>query len=457
MPLLAGPNTVRDFYLGLLAAVRGEDLATGASFLQVRTRKSKKRKPQKSLAVSRPQWPEPLLGGKYIRMLERHLHVLRAADTQGNRQLGYEEVLIAHLVAFFNPTLRSLRTLEDFSQTRQAQRSLSGRRLCKSTLADFHRVVEPALLEPLIARLHAAAVRRGTTVGRPDLPTTLGQVLAVDGSFFAVAADVAWAVRHRTNKGKRRASVRLDVHLDVTTWLPEVVDVAGRGQSEAQRAAQHIQPGAIHLYDRGIFSFDLLAAQLTAGAGFVHRVREPGARSPRFLVEHEQVLGAEDPAAGVVTDSLGHLVGSTHRQAPAEVLREVVIMVPDQPGETVRLLTNLLDLEAWGIGTLYRYRWQVELFFRWLKVYAHFDHLLSESRPGILLSFYVAVIGVLLSYLHTGVQPSKYAFSLLGLVASGAATLEDIAPILAERERRIALERARLARRRQPCKGRNLS
>jgi hypothetical protein len=304
-------------------------------------------------------------------------------------------------------------------------------------------------------RLHTEAVRRGPVLRRPDLPATLGQVLAVDGSFFAVAAEVAWAVRHRTNKGKRRASGRLDVHLDVTTWLPEVVDVAGRGQSEAQRAAQHIQPGASHLYDRGIFSFDLLAAQLTAGTGFVHRLREPGERSPRFLVQREQALRAKDHAAGVLTDSLGQLAGSTHRRAPAEVLREVVIAVPDQPGETVRLLTNLLDLEAWVIGMLYRYRWQVELFFRWLKVYAHFEHLLSESRPGILLSFYVAVIGVLLSYLYTGAQPSKYAFSLLGLVASGTATLEDIAPILAERERRIALERARMANRRvaQPRAG----
>jgi len=152
--------------------------------------------------------------------------------------------------------------LEDFSQTRQAQRYLSVRKLCKSTLADFHRVVEPTLLEPIIDCLYPVAGGRGTAVRRPGLPVTLGQVLAVDGSFFAVAADMAWAVRHRTNRGKRRASVRLDVHLDVTTWLPEVVDVTGRGQSEAQHAAQHPQPGALHLYDRGIFSFDLLAAPL---------------------------------------------------------------------------------------------------------------------------------------------------------------------------------------------------
>ena len=108
-----------------------------------------------------------------------------------------------------------------------------------------------------------------------------------------------------------------------------------------------------------------------------------------------------------------------------------------------------MEVEAWAIALLYRYRWQVELFFRWLKIFANFAHLISESRQGILLSFYVAVIGVLLMYLHTGAKPSKYAFSLLGLVANGASTLEEIAPILAERERRIALESARRARRKE--------
>jgi hypothetical protein len=89
------------------------------------------------------------------------------------------------------------------------------------------------------------------------------------------------------------------------------------------------------------------------------------------------------------------------------------------------------------------------LFFRWLKCFAHFAHLISESRQGVLRSFYVAVIGVLWMVLHSGAKPSKYAFSLLGVVVSGGATLEEIAPILAERERRAALDRASLARRKQ--------
>ncbi len=325
----------------------------------------------------------------------------------------------------------------------------SNRAPYKSTLSDFHRVADPVLLAPIIERLKAVAATKGLRPTPAGLPETLGQVLAVDGSFFTVAADVAWAVAHRTNRGEKRACVRLDMHLDVATWLPQIVDVSGGETSEAENAAATITPGAIHVYDRGIFSFDLLERQQKAKAFFVHRLREPGPRCPKFSGETQRPLTPKDEAAGVVSDTLGRMAGSQHRTAPDIVLREVIVQSPDEPGGVIRLLTNLLEVEAWAIALLYRYRWQVELFFRWLKCFANFAHWISESRRGVLLSFYVAVIGVLLMYLHTGAKPSKYAFSLLGLVASGASTLEEIAPILAERERRIALEAARRARRKE--------
>jgi hypothetical protein len=393
-----------------------------------------------------PDWTEPIRGGKYLRLLEKHVRGLRESDPHGNRELFADDVILAHLLAFFNPTLRSLRTIEDFSQTRQARRHLSIRKLCKSTLSDFHRLADPTILQPIIARLQGAARQQGGPQPA-GLPDTLAHVLAVDGSFFALAADVAWAVRHGTNTGKKRASARLDVHLDVATWLPEVIDVCGAETSEAASACRHIRPGAIHVYDRGIFSFALLEAQVQAGAFFVHRLREAGERSPQFTATDERPLTPADRAAGVLSDRVGYLAGSTHRRAPAVLLREIIIQAPDEPGGQVRLLTNLLELPAHVVGLLYRYRWQVELFFRWLKVFAHFDHLISASRSGILLSFYVAVLGVLLIYLFSHAKPSKYAFSLLTLVAQGAATLEEIAPILQERERQIAVAKARQARR----------
>jgi len=115
-------------------------------------------------------WPEPITGGKYVRMLEKHVRMSREDRAHGNRPLFLDDVVIAHLLAFFNPTLRSLRTIEDFSQTRQAQRHISVRRLCKSTLSDFHRVAEPALLKPLVERLQAAAAAKGMRTTPRGLP-----------------------------------------------------------------------------------------------------------------------------------------------------------------------------------------------------------------------------------------------------------------------------------------------
>ena len=93
------------------------------------------------------------------------------------------------------------------------------------------------------------------------------------------------------------------------------------------------------------------------------------------------------------------------------------------------------------IGQLYRYRWQVELFFRWMKSYSNFRHLISQTKEGMQLNLYVAIIGIMLMYLQTGFRPSKYMFAMMSMVATGGATLEDITPILRERERRCALDR----------------
>jgi hypothetical protein len=90
---------------------------------------------------------------------------------------------------------------------------------------------------------------------------------------------------------------------------------------------------------------------------------------------------------------------------------------------------------------LYRYRWQIELFFRWLKIHANFAHLTSHSRNGITLSFYVATIAAMLMCLHTQRPLSKYGYNLLSMVGSGWGTVADMLPILQEQERRSQRER----------------
>jgi hypothetical protein len=287
---------------------------------------------------------------------------------------------------------------------------------------------------------------------RPDEPLDQlhRQVIAVDGTFLHIASGVAWAVRR---SGKNKAGARLDFHVDIDTWLPEVIVVPEPGQSETDSALRTIIPGAIHIYDRGIFSFELVQAHLRIPAEFVMRLREPGPRCPKFQTRETRDISSEAQQAGVISDGLGQLVGSEHRRAPGTQLRELIIVPPDDPDHPVRILTNLLDVDALVIAALYRHRWQIELFFRWIKCYARFDHLISHNRDAVLMSFYVAVIGMMLMYLHTANRPSKYLFSMMSMVASGSATLEEIMPIVRERERRIQLERERVARKRAEKRG----
>jgi IS4 transposase len=201
-----------------------------------------------------------------------------------------------------------------------------------------------------------------------------------------------------------------------------------------------------YLFDRNFVHFGLINRVLEQGSDLVLRLKKDAGFTPMEC----RPLGAKDLAAKVQSDRVGTLPGSAGGRTgppPAQQMREVIIDGDD--GKPVRLITNLLDLPAHVIAELYRRRWQVELFFRWLKVWAGFEHLISHSKNGVTFQFYVAVIGCLLMHVRTGRKVNKYAIFLFGQVAAGLTTLEHILPMLEKIEREKELERQRLARKKQ--------
>jgi hypothetical protein len=398
---------------------------------------------------------EELFGTKYVRSLQRHLLQLRAAHPHPNRTLFYDDVAVAYLLAFFTPTIRSLRTLEDFSQTPEMRQNTSVDRIPRSTLSDANQVFDPTLLEPVIEDLRA----RVPDLRRADpglaeltrLAELTSKVRAADGSLFTVAANVTWALRRRRRNGKgRQASVRLNLQWASAAGVPEGVSVTGAGTSEAAALMRDLAPDLIYVLDRGYVNFVLLGRILHAGSDFVLRAKS----NVVFVPGQERPLEDADRAAGVISDRIGRLRGSdackpndmTGEDGP--LVREVVILDPET-GQTVRLFTSILDREvaAHVVGALYRRRWSIELFFRWLKVHANFEHMISHSHNGVAIGFHVAVIAVLLIYVRTQRPVSKYAYTMLGFVAAGRATMDDILPILRERERQCELARQQKARR----------
>lgn len=418
-------------------------------------------------------------GAKFLKYIQQAINELperEFAKTHPNQKnvLQYRTVATAYLLAFFNPILRSLRVLEDFSKTPKGKRYFQMDKIPRSTFSDFVSTLPAAPLKPLMQDLLEQAKRK-QKIPVAELPETLQHVLAVDGTFLRAAADMAWALGNSLAKAKQQAAstsapsgsdapeknpspedveaprqgvtkakIRIDAHVRIDNWLPEVLQVHGTDATEAESAAEQITPGAVHIYDRGIFSQALVRAHLDKGGWFVNRVRV-GRRCPVFHASEEWELTDRDLEANVVSDGVGRLCASGRRRGVDADVREV--MVRTDEGKYLRLVTNLMDAPAWVVVLLYQYRWQVELFFRWLKTFARWDHLLNQTRNGVEIQMYMAIIGLLLIYLLSGDKPSKYDYALLNLVFTGQATLEEILPILIDRKR--ACQREREARRRK--------
>lgn len=380
--------------------------------------------------------PESLAAIVAFETLEPHLHRLHGTCAHGNRLLHFDDLLLAYLLAFYNATLRSLRTIELLAHDDRFAWLFEGSTLKRSAFSDAGRSFDAHLLGPLIEQLYAQApdLRRSD----PKLRCLIEKLRIFDGSMFNVASDVAWAIAHRTRDGESHRRVRIDFCLRVIDDTVESLVVSGKSRgSEAGSFIDLIQAGCIYVVDRNFIHFEFLNAVLDASSDFVLRARD---NAPAMRVIEERPLDAEDRAAGVIADELVQLTGTG---APRQTLRCVRIL--DDKGKIVTLLTSLLNVPARIIGQIYRWRWQIELFFRWLKTFANLDHLISHNRNGITIQFYVAVIGMLLIYIKTGRKPDKYSLILLQNAAGGA-SMESLLPWLQERWREKDLAKARAAR-----------
>jgi hypothetical protein len=397
-----------------------------------------------------PGRPDLVVGGRLVDLIDKPLRALRASGAlpaHGNRQLFADHIVIAHLVAFFNPVAKSLRRIEDVFQSPRARRRFDLPRVPRSTLSDAQALFDPALLRSLIDSL-SAQVRLLPHDARLDSITR--QLMIVDGTFFAVASRVAWALYNRNNNPDaaiHKGGIRVDVHFDLLRGTPHTAIVSGHGLSEQDSLAAHVEPECFYVLDRGYQSYALLGTIITAKSDFLVRIRKELA----FDVVAERPLNAEDCLAGIVADTEIRIRGrrALRGLGKEHTVRRVEVRVEGKD-DPIILLTNRMDISADIAALIYRHRWQVELFFRWLKCMANFKHFYSESQAGVTLQVYAAIIGTLLIAVQTGTKPNGYTFSTLSMVVSGMIGADEAPAIIARRmaicARDAETQRARAAK-----------
>jgi hypothetical protein len=374
-------------------------------------------------------------------LLDRHLRRLAQVPAHGNRKLHCDQLFLAMLLSFFDPAVRSLRLIES---RRNFDGQLDLARLARSTTADALAVFDAQLLKPLIDELRERVPNLGQETD--ELQQITRRIIAADGTYLTTLVDVAWALRHTKSNGKRQAQVRANVQMDTATWTPQVISISGDdGEGEAAAFIDDLLCGVLYVVDRNFCDFAFLCALLAKDNDLVLRIKKS---TPAARVLESRALMASDAEAGVVSDEIVELTG---RGAPQGPFRRVIVHTVNRSGEieVIRLLSNLAEqTPARVIAAIYQRRWQIELFFKWLKTWARMDHLLSTSRNGITFQLYVAVIAVLMMYVQTGKRVSRYALALLGWVAQGTMTLDDALDSLARLEREKDQARKRQAHRR---------
>jgi hypothetical protein len=211
----------------------------------------------------------------------------------------------------------------------------------------------------------------------------LGQLYCIDGSLFPALAKMVWA----EYKSKSQA-IKLHLCFELNRMIAVQFVVEAGNSSEREALRQMLQAGVTYIADRGYVCFQLLADIVAAQAHFVMRMK---ANLVYSVVETWPVALPEVVAHlfTQVTDCRVCLTGA----AAQPIYRLVTFTVGS---ERYLILTNRLALTTFQVILLYAYRWQVELLFRFLKRTLTGLHLLSTSKEGVTIQFYLLLCTALL-------------------------------------------------------------
>lgn len=162
--------------------------------------------------------------------------------------------------------------------------------------------------------------------------------------------------------------------------------------------AMPIEPGATYVYDLGYYDYGWWAKIDDAGCRFVTRLK----KNTPFVVVMENPVPQN---SNIVSDRIGHLPQrlANSRRNPLQVpVREVRVII--DTGKMLRIVTNDLDASAQEIADLYKQRWQIELFFRWIKQTLRIKHFIGISENAVRIQIAVALIGYLILRLAQAAQ-----------------------------------------------------
>jgi len=305
------------------------------------------------------------------------------------RHFGCRQQLIC--MAFAQLTWREgLRDIAECLNARPGIRYHLGFRepIAKSTLADANEQRDWRLWEDLAKSLmrKARPLYAGEDLG-----------LDIDNTIYALdstTVDLSLTLFPWADFRKTKAGIKLHTQIDLRGPIPTCIFISGARQHDVRWLDDlFFEPGAFYVMDRGYMDFARLDRMARAGSFFVTRAKDN-------LQFSRQSSLPVDYATGVRSDQIGKPKLTKARTDFPSLLRKVRYFDEESRRDLV-FLTNNLSIPALTVAKIYRLRWRIELFFRWVKGHLRIKHYYGTSPNAVKTQIWIAVsVYLIVAILH---------------------------------------------------------
>jgi hypothetical protein len=335
------------------------------------------------------------------------------------RKLTADSYFSLYLLGMFNTTVTSMRGLVAATQFKKVK-SICPHPVAPSSFSEAQHLFSPEILSDIVRDL-AAQAQGMVQFGTAEVREAVKALTIVDGTVLRAVSRMAWAPASGFG-----SAVRLNLHFSAFDQVPVDWSITPGNRSELKEWKKKCKQGSFYVGDRLYGEDHLWLKQLKKnGIHFVVRLLGHIQLNP---VGPPRPLTEADRKAGVVSDQVFEL----GCRGGGPTLRVVEIHAQ---GKVILLATTREDLPAEMIGLIYRYRWQIELFFKWFKTMLPCKHWMAESPAGVAIQIYTAMIAALLLLLWTGERPTKRQMEALRFYWSGFIDEEELIQALAKKNK----------------------
>lgn len=318
----------------------------------------------------------------------------------------------------------SLRELTDIT-TAHANRSYNlgfgATPVVRNTLSKANMLREPRIFEEFAFYMVSLAQHR-----------RIAKEFELHGRFYAVDSTIIdlcmsvfrWALFRSTKSG-----IKIHTQIDIITEIPVFYRITNAKVSD-YKAMDWIdyESNACYIFDRGYFDLERLFRIHLCGAFFV--IREKG--KPAFeVVDGECMLDGKD---GVLLDQTIRFTREHNAGNYPTKLRRIVYYAEDL-GRSFVYYTNNFYLAAKDIALLYRYRWQVELFFKWIKQHLRVKRFWGDSENAVRIQIHVAIITYcLIAIIEHDLKLGRPVFEVMRILGSSLLVKDDLLELFRQRQ-----------------------